>query len=162
MDDWLISKSNVLKENKKINFGKIAEHWHQLIRKNDDKEIWDTIKWKGKIDSKREIVHDIPTSEELSKHFLSKRNTHDNINMESIPTDNYVHVLDKPVTIDEVYNTANLLKDGKSTCDGWCSQMVKSISVTLFISSYNHVISCYLFVCVIPSRMVYYTSCCTF
>ena len=126
MDDWLISKSNVLKENKKIHFGKIAEHWHQLIRKNDDKEIWDTINWKGKIDSKREIVHDIPTSEELSKHFLSKGNTHDNINMESIPTDNYVHVLDKSITIDEVYNTANLLNDGKSTCDGWCPQMIKS------------------------------------
>ena len=148
MDDWLISKSNVLKENKKINFGKIAEHWHQLIRKNDDKEIWDTINWKGKIESKREIVHDIPTSEELSKHFLSKGNTHDNINMESIPTDNYVHLLDKPITIDEVYNTANLLKDGKSTCDGLCPQMIKSIIVTSYpvITMLFHVIfSCVLF-----------------
>ena len=52
--------------------------------------------------------------------------------MESIPTDNYVHVLDKPVTIDEVYNTANLLKHGKSTWYGWCSQMIKSIIVTSY------------------------------
>ena len=68
--------------------------------------------------------------------------------MESIPTDNYVYVLDKPNIIDEVYNTANLLNHGKSTCDGWCSQMVKSISVTSYpvLTMLFHVIfSCVLF-----------------
>ena len=42
-DEWHTAKSIVLKENMKVHFGKIANHWASLISTQDSKQIWEAI-----------------------------------------------------------------------------------------------------------------------
>ena len=72
-----------------------------------------------------------PSSDDLARHFLTKGDDHGPLDISCIHTNQYVEVLDKPVSIEEVYESANRLKE-KSTCDGWCPQMIKSIHPTLY------------------------------
>ena len=45
-EDWHAAKSVLLKENRKIHFGKITEKWTKALDRNDAKEIWSAINWK--------------------------------------------------------------------------------------------------------------------
>ena len=106
VEDWYAARSLVIYENKKVHFGKIAERWTKLMSNQDSKELWNAINWKEEAD-------ETPTSD-LASHFLTKRSAHEPVNTSDIPDNQYVEVLDKPVSIDEVYEASRLMKE-KST-----------------------------------------------
>ena len=115
-DEWHTAKSIVLKENKKVHFGKIANHWASLISTQDSKQIWEAINWKGDAAGDAALPKKTPSSDDLARHFFTKGDDHCPLDVSCIHNNQYVEVLDKPVFIEEVYESANHLKE-KSTCD---------------------------------------------
>ena len=107
----------MVNENKKIHLNKISREWCELIKENDSKRIWNAIGWNGKIEND-DFMQEKPSSRDLSPHFLTKSNADEHIDTSIIPTDIFVQELDGPVLLQEVKDTANLLKEGRSTCDG--------------------------------------------
>ena len=59
-------------------------------------------------------------------------NDHEQINESEISENVYVHDLDKSIMLDEVTRAGKRMKEGKTTCDGWCPMMVNSISTTFY------------------------------
>ena len=130
-EKWNAAKLLVLEENKKIHLDSVSKQWKKLISDGNPKELWNAINWKGSL-AKDEFT-ELPTARQLSDHFLSKgSNDHEMIDISQIPTDNYVHCLDKPITLNELDGGAKLLKKGKSTCDGWCPEMISTINSALY------------------------------
>ena len=130
-EDWHTANALVQNENRKHHFGKISEKWSQAIASNDAKNIWSAIDWKGETGGPTSVKSDIPTSSDLATHFLTKGDAHEPIDISALPTNQYVEELDKPLEIDELYESSKLLKE-KSTSDGWCPQMINSIQNSLF------------------------------
>ena len=130
-EDWHAAKSVVLKENRKIHIGKITGKWTKALDRNDAKEIWSAINWKGETDENSNLQTERPSSEDLAPHFLTKGDAHEPIHVSSLPKNRYVEELDKPISLDEVNESSRLLKE-KSTSDGWCPQMVSGIQSSLF------------------------------
>ena len=124
-DEWHTAKPIALKENKKVHFGKIVKHWASLISTQDSEQIWEAINWKGDAAGDAALPK-TKSSDDLARHFLTKGDDHSPLDVSCIHTNQYVEAFDKPVSIEEVYESANRLKE-KSTCDGWCPQMIKSI-----------------------------------
>ena len=102
-DEWHTAKSIVLKENKKVHFDKIANHWASLIPTQDSKQIWEAINWKGDATGDAALPKKTPSSDDLARHFLTKGDDHGPLDVSCIHTNQYVEVLDKPVSIEEVY-----------------------------------------------------------
>lgn len=73
----------------------------------------------------------MPPAKDLAAHFMTKGDSHDPIDISSLPTDQYVELLDEPITLAEVHKSSLLLKE-RSTSDGWCPKMINSIHVSLF------------------------------
>ncbi len=131
VEDWHAARSLVVNENKKFHFGKVAKKWSDVISKGDSKELWNKINWKGEADDSKTFQKKMPSSSDLAAHFLTKGDAHEPLCMAGLPQDQRVEVLDQPITTTELYDTAPLLKD-KSTCDGWCPQMITSIHTSLY------------------------------
>ena len=107
-EKWNAAKLLVLEENKKIHLDSVSKRWKKLISDGNPKELWNAINWKGSL-AKDEFA-ELPTARQLSDHFLSKgSNDHEMIDISQIPTDNYVHCLDKPITLNELDGGAKLL-----------------------------------------------------
>ena len=130
-DDWHTAKALVLNENKKHYFGKITEKWSKAIASNDAKSIWEAIDWKGETGGATSVQTSRPSSADLAAHFLTKGDAHEPIDISVLPKNQRVDELDKPLELAELCETSKLLKE-KSTCDGWCPQMICSIQAGLF------------------------------
>ena len=131
VEEWHAARSLVVNENKKLHSGKVAEKWSNVISKGDSKELWNKINWKGEVDDSSAFQKKMPSSSDLAAHFLTKGDAHEPLNTVGLPRDQHVEVLDQPITLTELYDTAPLLKE-KSTCDGWCPQMITSIHTSLY------------------------------
>ena len=131
VEDWHAARSLVVNENKKFHFSKEAKKWTDVISKGDSKELWNKINWKGEADDSKIFQKKMPPSSDLAAHFLTKGDAHEPLCTTGLPQDQYVEVLDQPITHTELYDTGPLLKE-KSTCDGWCPQMVTSIHTSLY------------------------------
>ena len=127
IEDWHAARSSVVNENKKSHFGQVAKKWSNVI----SKELWSEINWKGEADGSKIFQKKMPSSSDLASHFLSKGDAHEPLSTDGLPIDQHVEVLDQPISLTEMYDTAPLLKE-KSTCDGWCPKMVSCIHASLY------------------------------
>ena len=145
--DWHAARLLAVAETKKMHFEKISNKWSKLMTKTDSKELWDKISWKGDIDDSKVFQETMPQSSELAEHFLTKGDSHEPIDLSTLPTDQYVDILDHPISMKEMHDSSKLLKE-KSTCDGWCPQMVSTIPSSLYpvlLVLFNTILSCALF-----------------
>ena len=63
------------------------------------------------------------------------------------PKNQYVDVLDRPISLEEISDSASLLKE-KSTSDGWCPKMINTVPTSLYpvvLVLFNVMLSCALF-----------------
>ena len=103
----------------------------KAIASKDAKCIWSAIDWKGETGGPTSVNTVTPSSSDLAAHFLTKCDAHEPIDISTLPRDQYVEELDKPIEMDELKDASKLLKE-KSTSDGWCPQMISSIESSLF------------------------------
>ena len=146
-EHWHAARLLAVEETKKMHFGKISNKWSRLLSQRNSKELWNEINWKGDVDGSKSFHDTMPTSSDLAEHFLTKGNAHEPVDTLELPKNQYVDVLDRPIELTELHDSANLLKD-KSTCDGWCPQMVKTIPTSLYpvvLMLFNVILSCALF-----------------
>ena len=129
-EDYHAAKDVARMENKKHNFGKIRAKWACAMSSNDAKKICNAIDWKGDTDGSKRLQTDLPSSDDLAAHFLTKGDAHETIDTTVLPKNQYVETLDKPITLEELKASSKLLKE-KSTSDGWCPQMINTIHPTL-------------------------------
>ena len=130
-DDWHAARLLAVKENKKVYFSREAKKWTTVMSNSDTKEIWNRINWKGDIDDSKSFTKTMPPAKDLADHFMTKGDSHDSINLSALPTDQHNELLDRPITLAEVEKSALLIKE-KSTSDGWCPKMIRSIHSSLY------------------------------
>ena len=135
-DDWHAARLLAVKENKKVYFSREAKKWTTVMSNSDTKEIWNRINWKGDIDDSKSFTKTMPPAKDLADHFMTKGDSHDSINLSALPTDQHNELLDRPITLAEVEKSALLIKE-KSTSDGWCPKMIRSIHSSLYPSLLN-------------------------
>ena len=128
---WHTARLLAVEETKKAQFGKISSKWSKLLAKSNSKDLWNEIDWKGDVDGSKVFHKTMPTSKDLAEHFLTKSDAHEPVDITTLPKDQYVEVLDQPITLQEMDVSAKKLKD-KATADGWCPQMVQSIQTSVY------------------------------
>lgn len=123
---WESFRKEVVKNIGMERYNAEKERWKKIMNSDDSKEIWSGIKWKSK-----DTDTNKPTSHELAEQFKKKDNGGDeellNLNYGS----RYVNELDGEISIKEINDASEKLKEGKVTADGWSAKMIKSISVTI-------------------------------
>ena len=129
-EDWNEIRMEAVEDISNRQYSKLIQQWNEVLSSSDSKSIWDKIDWKGKCAD--EVFDGLPKLEELADQFQSKDGEEDECLMDLDFGENYVSVLDREITVDELKNASDHLKEGKSTSDGWAPQMVTEIKDTLF------------------------------
>ena len=145
--DWHAARLLAVEETKKLHFSSISAKWSEVLSKSNTKELWNKIDWKGDVDGSKAFHDNTPSSSDLAEHFLTKCDANEPFDISEIPKDQYVDALDRPLELSELHDSARLLKD-KSTCDGWCPQMINTIPAFLYpvvLMLFNVMLSCALF-----------------
>ena len=118
-----------------------------MLSQTNRKELWNKIDWKGDIDGSKAFHNDTPSSSELAEHFLTKGDANEPFDVSELPKDQYIDALDRPIELSELHDSLSLLKE-KSTCDGWCPQMINTIPSFLYpvvLMLFNVILSSALF-----------------
>ena len=113
-DDWMCCRNEVNRLLMHNYCDEELQNWKAIIDNNDASKLWKKINWKGEV-----------------------QNSTDGENSPSpdifiLNSDNYVHELDKPITVGEIEDECKHLKPSKSIYDGWSPLMITSISGFLF------------------------------
>ena len=108
------------------------ENWAYILSQKDSKCLWEKINWKGGFESSKLSAK--PSLNKLAAQFKSKDQAQDNSTLLSEVTgSNYVSVLDDEITLDEITEARDKIKEGKTTGDGWVKGMITNIPASLLI-----------------------------
>ena len=114
---------------------------------NDSKQIWNKISWKGSLSSTEGTEK--PELEGLCEHFKAKSQAVDDSTLLcEVTGDNYVEVLDRDITIDEIQNGTRRLKEDKVSGDGWTKRMLLNAPILILYAVqiiFNAILSSHFF-----------------
>ena len=126
-DTWHAARKLATKENKKEYTNFEIQKWSRLLNVKNPKDLWENINWKGEIDDSYQFDKATPSSKDLATHFSTKSDPDiDDLNESNLAKDTFIEILDHPITLKELEDSSQLLKD-KSSCDGWCPPMITRI-----------------------------------
>ena len=131
-DDWMCCRNEVNRLLMHDYCDEELQNWKAVIVNNDASKLWKKINWKGEVQNSADGENS-PSPDALTDHFQSKsRIDVEDEDIFILNSDNYVHELDKPITVDKIEDECKHLKPSKSTYDGWSPLMITSISGFLF------------------------------
>ena len=106
--------------------------WSTVLNESNSKALWDKIDWKGTINSHNSS--DFPDLEDLRDQFLMKSETSDDSTLLSeVDQSQYVPVLDDEIQIEEIEEAHKVLKEDKSTADGWTKRMTTCVPLAILL-----------------------------
>ena len=104
--------------------------WSTLLTERDSKAMWGKINWNGCIANDLNI--ETLDLNDLSKQFQMKSNTTETSTLFSeINLNHHVPILDDEITVNEVKAAHPVLKEDKSSADGWVKAMVTNIPLCI-------------------------------
>ena len=106
--------------------------WSTILKESNSKALWEKIDWKGILN--RQDSADFPELEDLKNQFLKKSETSDDSTLLSeVDQSQYVSVLDDDIHVEEIKKAHSVLKEDKSTADGWAKRMVTSVPLCIML-----------------------------
>ena len=104
--------------------------WSNLLEERDSKALWSKINWNGS--STNDANADFPDLNDLGKQFEMKSKTEESSTLLSEVKKNlYVPILDDEITVEEIKTAHSVLKEDKSSADGWVKAMVTSVPLCI-------------------------------
>ena len=120
--------------------------WADVLSNKDSKAMWEKISWKGASDTN--TASRKPPLEDLRDHFLMKGESfEDSTLLSDVKGDKFVPELDGQITLEEIDNATNRLKE-KSSGDGWTRKMLLNLPACLLLALqiiYNTVLSAHTY-----------------
>ena len=124
-----------------------CENWTKILNSKDAKSLWKEINWKGNFSST--VISRKPQLEDLPSRFAEKGQAgRESTILCEVYGNTYVPSLDDGITTDEITAAQKLLKEDKSTADGWVKKMVTNLPMTLmlvFQLIYNTILKFHIF-----------------
>ena len=106
--------------------------WSLVLNENDSKALWEKIDWKGTIND--HSSSDFPELEDLRDQFLMKSETSDDSTLLSdVDLNQYVPDLDDDIQVEEIEKAHLVLKENKSTADGWTKRMITCVPLAIML-----------------------------
>ena len=106
--------------------------WSLVLSENDSKALWEKIDWKGTIND--HSSSDFPELEDLRDQFLMKSETSDDSTLLSeVDLNQYVPDLDDDIQVEEIEKAHLVLKENKSTADGWTKRMITCVPIAIML-----------------------------
>ena len=129
-DDWNDMRKEAVKDISSEHYKRLVQQWSDTLSSDDPKSIWSKIDWKGHCND--DIFDGSPELDDLADQFQSKDVKDDECLIDLDFGENYVPALDQEITVDELKNASERLKEGKSTSDGWVPKMINEVRDALF------------------------------
>ena len=145
--DWESVRQEAISHMIKNTSKQERENWYDVLKEKDSKNIWNKINWKGGFEPSK--LSSKPSLDDLANHFKSKDQAKDNSTLlNEISGTTYVAALDKEISIDEIIEARNRIKEDKSSGDGWVKGMLTNIPAYMLIMIqviYNTILTCHIF-----------------
>ena len=145
-NDSELTREEIIEHLKHNVASKDRKSWMDALNESDPKALWQKINWKGTFDKKPSSGK--PSLESLRDHFVKKgQSVEDSTLLSDVTGDNHVPELDGEITLKEIEDATNTLKD-KSSGDGWTKKMLTNLSVCIMLAMqviYNTVLSAHAY-----------------
>ena len=126
IDDWETVRQQAIDYLKNHSNAQEREKWSKALIENDSKYLWDKIDWKGSFSTAK--ISSRPSLTELTQHFQAKgKSTEKSTLLSDVNRNNYVSVLDDEITIQEINDATNKIKEDKCSGDGWVKKMITNL-----------------------------------
>ena len=132
IEEFEVARKNAVDHLRSSSSSAERKTWCTILKESNSKALWEKIDWKGSLNKQDSSV--FPELEDLKNQFLSKSETSDDSTLLSeVDQSQYVSVLDDDIQIEEIKKAHSVLKEDKSTADGWAKRMVTSVPLCVML-----------------------------